>query len=110
MKQDADELRRLARAVVDTRAEFDRARQDKRRYPREHFGRFFAAVKAYADASTKHEMIHRSVVRCVNGLREELELERKRVPGEVLFDADRLETILFDGYDPYFEGDEPADL
>lgn len=46
----------------------------------------------------------------MSGLREYLQIERKRVPGDVLFDADRLETILFEGYDPSFEGDEPPDL
>jgi len=46
----------------------------------------------------------------VNGLRDFLSVERKRVPGEVLRDADRLECILFSGYDPYFEGDGPPGL
>jgi hypothetical protein len=71
---------------------------------------FFQRSRLYADASTNDEMIHRSVVRCVSGLREFLQVERKRLPGEVLFDADRLETILFEGYDPSFDGDEPPGL
>jgi hypothetical protein len=49
-------------------------------------------------------------VNAVNGLREYLSIERKRVPGDVLFEADRLECQLFAGYDPYFEGDEPPGL
>ena len=109
MSQRADK-EHLAKAVVDARSDFDRALHDKRRYPREQFQRFFAAVKAYADATTHDKMIHRDVVRRVSGLREYLQIERKRVPGDVLFDADRLETILFEGYDPSFEGDEPPDL
>lgn len=36
-------------------------------------------------------MIHKSVARAVNGLREFLEVERKRIPGDILFEADRLE-------------------
>jgi hypothetical protein len=55
-------------------------------------------------------MIHKSVVRAVNGLREFLELERKRIPGDILFEADRLECELFAGYDPSFHGDEPPGL
>jgi len=47
---------------------------------------------------------------CGNGLREYLAVERKRVPGDVLFEADRLECQLFAGYDPSFEGDEPPGL
>lgn len=52
-------------------------------------------------------MIHREVARTVHGLVDYLRVERKRVPGEVLFEADSLECLLFSGYDPHFEGDEP---
>lgn len=110
MRQQTDNRLHLVRAVLDARAELTRGLEDKRRYPREQFDRFFAAVKAYAEASAKEPLIHRSVVNLMNGFRESLELERKRVPGDVLFDADRLETIFFAGYDPMFEGDEPPDL
>ena len=55
-------------------------------------------------------MIHKSVARAVNGLREYLAVERKRIPGNVFFEADRLECMLFVGYDPSFEGDEPPGL
>ena len=46
----------------------------------------------------------------MNGLREYLAIERKRVPGRILYEADRLETEFFFGYDPHFEGDEPPGL
>jgi len=36
-----------------------------------------------------------------------LELESFQTPGEVLAKADRMETILFSGYDPYYDGEEP---
>jgi hypothetical protein len=36
-----------------------------------------------------------------------LELESFHTPCEVLAKADRMEMILFAGYDPYFEGNEP---
>ncbi|MGC4066348.1 MAG: hypothetical protein QM784_17300 [Polyangiaceae bacterium] len=65
---------------------------------------------AYANATANDELIHRSVVQSVHGLRAYLEVERKRIPDNILYDADRLETILFAGYDPYFEGDEPPGL
>ena len=39
-----------------------------------------------------------------------LGVERKRVPGEILYEADRLEVQFFDDYDPHFEGDEPPGL
>jgi len=32
------------------------------------------------------------------------------VPDGVLLEADRLESLFFDGYDPYFEGDDSRPL
>jgi len=55
-------------------------------------------------------LIHRSVAGAVNGLLDFLEVERKRVPGDVLRDAERLQSLLFSGYDPHFDGDEPPGL
>jgi hypothetical protein len=46
----------------------------------------------------------------VNGLFDFLEAERECVPGDVLREAERLECLLFPGYDPHFEGDEPEGL
>jgi hypothetical protein len=101
---------RLAKSAVDAYGELMVALQDRRRWPREHFARLFSAVSAYVSATGQDDMIHRSVASCVNGLREYLESCGRRVPGDALFDADRLETMLFSGYDPLFEGDEPPDL
>lgn len=55
-------------------------------------------------------MMHRDVARSVHGLVDYLRVERKRVPGEVLLEADRLELVLFGGYDSHFNGDEPPGL
>ena len=55
-------------------------------------------------------LIHRNVVAAVHGLVDFLGAERKRVPDDVLRDAERLECLLFSGYDPYFVGDEPPGL
>ena len=55
-------------------------------------------------------LIHKSLAAAVNGLVDFLGAERKRVPGEILRDAERLECLLFGGYDPYFVGDEPPGL
>jgi hypothetical protein len=44
------------------------------------------------------------------GLTEFLRLERKRVRGRILSEADRLECLFLDGFDPHFEGDEPPGL
>jgi len=55
-------------------------------------------------------MIHKTVAQAVNGRREFLEVERERIPGNILFEADRPQCQLFAGYDPSFDGDEPAGL
>ena len=46
----------------------------------------------------------------LKGLAAGLEVIRKGVPDAVVLEADRLESLFFDGYDPYFEGDEPPGL
>ncbi len=43
----------------------------------------------------------------ISGLADYLKLERKQVPDDVLYEADRLHCLLFSEYDLYFEGDEP---
>jgi len=54
--------------------------------------------------------VRRDVAVALRGLAESLEARRKRVPDGVLLEAHRLESLFFDGYDPYFEGDEPPGL
>ncbi len=83
---------------------------DKRRYPIQQFQAFWASARQYAELTRSDPLIHRDVAEAVNGLLDFLKLERKRVTGDVLRDADRLECILFGGYDPHFEGDEPPEL
>lgn len=101
---------RLAKQVEDLRARFDHALSDKRRYPIQEFRAFVQSLRRYIALTASDPMIHKSVARAVNGLREFLEVERKRIPRDILFEADRLECQVFDGYDPKFEGDEPPGL
>jgi hypothetical protein len=90
--------------------DFQDGLSDKRRYPVEQFRAFWDAGKRYAELTKNDPLIHRKVVAAINGLREFLSVERKRFPGTIIADADRLESLLFSGYDPYFEGDEPPGL
>lgn len=101
---------KLAEEVMDAYAEFNMHLHDKGRFPINHFKTFFHAVVRYSDATKKEKMIHRNVASAINGFREMLELKSSRAPGKAIADADRLECILFGGYDPYFEGDEPPGL
>jgi hypothetical protein len=101
---------RAADEVAERRATFDLALSNKRKYPVQEFGAFVQSARRYITMTKNDPMIHKSVARAVNGLREYLAVERKRIPGNVLFEADRLECLLFAGYDPSFEGDEPPGL
>ena len=101
---------RLAQQVADLRITFDLALSDKRKYPVSEFNAFVAAVRQYIKITAGDPMVHKSVVQAVNGLREFLQAERKRIPGTILFEADRLECQFFDGYDPSFDEDEPPGL
>jgi hypothetical protein len=68
------------------------------------------ATRRYIGLTAGDPLIHRNVVGEISGLADYLELERKQVPGDVLYEADRLHCLLFSGYDPYFEGDETPGL
>ena len=103
---------RIARQTADLRVTFDLALSDKRRYPEAEFKAFVQSARHYIAITAGDPMIHKSVARAraVNGLLEFLVLERKRIPGDILYEADRLECQLFAGYDPSFDGDEPPGL
>jgi hypothetical protein len=102
---------RLAELVIDQHCALQVAlAENRKRYPTREFRPFAAVMRQYVDVTGKDEMLHRNVVRAVNGLVEYLQSERKRVPNEVLIEAERLECLLFLGYDPHFEGDEPPGL
>jgi len=100
----------LAAEVQERRLDFQDALSDKRRYPIRQFRAFWAAGKRYAELTKNGELLHRKVVRAVHGITDFLSVERKRIPGSILTDAERLECLLFSGYDPQFEGDEPPGL
>jgi hypothetical protein len=108
--REISEKDRLAAEVEDRWVDFQDGLSNKRRYPVEQFRAFWDAGKRYAELTKNDPLIHRKVVAAINGLREFLEVERKRIPGTIIADADRLESLLFSGYDPYFEGDEPPGL
>jgi hypothetical protein len=102
---------RLAAAVVDHWCTFQAALTGPtRKYPTQAFLSFSDAARRYIDVTRHDHLIHREVVNAIHGLTEELRLERKRVPGRILYEADRLECLFFLGYDPHFEGDEPPGL
>jgi len=102
---------RLAAEAMQCWADFQEGlSSDKQKYPVQQFRAFWAVTKRYAELTRSDPLIHRSVAGAVNELLDCLEGERKRVPSDVLRDAERLQCLLFSGYDPHFEGDEPPGL
>jgi hypothetical protein len=86
------------------------ALSDKRKYPVAQFKAFWEAGRRYAELTKSDPLIHRSVVNAVHVLIDIVGKGRKRIPAQVPRDAERLECLIFSGYDPYFEGDEPPEL
>lgn len=102
---------RLASSVADRHSEFEQALAgDRRKYPTREFRLFAEAARRYVEKTASDEMIHRAVIAAVHGLVAYLRVERKRIPAEVLVEAERLECLVFLGYDPHFDGDEPPGL
>lgn len=102
---------RLAAVVMDRWHSFEEAlSRSKRTYPMQNFLSFVDAAREYIEATRHDQLVRKDVANVLKGLTEHLRLERKRVPGRVLSDADRLECLFFGGFDPHFEGDEPPGL
>jgi hypothetical protein len=90
--------------------DFQMALSDKRKYPVVQFRVLWEIGRRYAEMTKEDVLIHRNVVSAVNGMTEFLTCERKRVPEEVVLKAQSLESLVFAGYDSYFEGHEPSGL
>lgn len=108
MNESTEELQAQAEQdVIDAWTLFQVALTRKGPYPMRELKGILEAVTRYTAAMQDSLFIHKTVAGTFSGFREFLEVERKRVPGEAPALGDRIETILFSGYDPYFEGDEP---
>src|ERR1035437_5233707 len=101
----------LAADAMDRWEDFQESlSSEKCKYPVSQCRTFWSAATRYADLTKSDSLIHKRLAPAVNGLVDFLSAERKRVPADVLRDAERLECFLFSGYDPYFVGDEPQGL
>lgn len=94
---------RMATVASERWIGFQEALTNKRTYPVQEFQSFADAIRNYMGAIGHAPVIHRSVAEAVNGLRDFLEQERKTPPADVIWEAERLETLVFSGYDPHFE-------
>jgi hypothetical protein len=106
----APEKDRLAAEAMECWADFqDALSSDKRKYPIQQFKGSWAVTKRFAELTRTDALIHRSLAGAVNGLVDFLEAERKRVPGPALRDAERLECLIFSGYDRTSRETSPQD-
>jgi len=102
---------RLASQVLELLIDFEMALSEgKRKYPAQEFFAFASAARRYIDLTRKDQLVRRDVAVALKDLAAGLEVMRKGVPDAVVLEAYRLESLFFDGYDPYFEGDEPPGL
>jgi hypothetical protein len=104
------ETDRLAEEVRDLWVAFQAAlSSEKRKYPVGQFQAFWSAAKRYAELTNSDSLFHKSVATAVNGLVDFISAERKRVPA-MFFAMQSAWSLLFAGYDPYFEREEPPGL
>ena len=101
---------RLAVEFEERWIDFHMALSDKRKYPVQQFGVVWEIGRRYAEMTKQDALIHRVVASAVNGMTDFLTYERKRLPEEVVLKDQRLESLVFAGYDSYFEGHEPPAL
>lgn len=102
---------RLASEVLELLIDFEMALSErKRKYPAQQFFAFASAARRYIDLTRKDQLVRRDVAVALKDLGTYLELRRKGAPDAIVLEAHRLESLFFDGYDPYFEGDEPPGL
>jgi len=83
---------------------------NKRKYPAAEFTAFATSARRYVQAIGRDPLIHREVVSAINGLVDFLSVERRRVPDSVIYEASRLQSLFFSGYDPHVKGDDPPSL
>jgi hypothetical protein len=101
---------RAAEAVEKQWGAFEIACSEKQKFPMQEFKAFVQAAQLYIEMMKDDLLIHRVVAASLNDLRWHLDMQKKPVPGDVLYETDRLESQLYAGYDPHFEGSEPPDL
>jgi hypothetical protein len=102
---------RLASEVLELLIDFKMALSErKRKYPAQEFFAFASAARRYIDLTRKDRLVRRDVAVALKDLATCVEHVRKGAPDAVVLEAHRLGSLFFDGYDPYFEGDEPPGL
>jgi len=91
--------------LIDAWTLFQVALTKKGAYPIQQLTNILDNANQYSKIMTDSEFLHKSIADLFGSFRAALKRERKLVPPEALSLADRIESIIFTGEDPYFEGD-----
>jgi hypothetical protein len=79
-------------------------------FPVEEFRSFAEPLWEYVKLTKDDSFVDRQMAGILHGLALELDGCDREVPGDIRYEAERLDVLFFSGYDPYFEGDEPPGL
>jgi hypothetical protein len=101
---------RLAEEAMGFWHDFQAALSPKKKFPMQQFRAFWKSAKRYAEYTKSDSEIHRELASAVHELVTTIGWAGKSVQDGVLWEIQRLECLVFDGYDPHFEGDEPPGL
>jgi hypothetical protein len=105
----SSEKDRAAQEVIDAKSYFEIS-LEQAKMPPQRVSCVVRAARKYIGLTAGGPLIHRNLTGEISGLAGYLKLERNRVPGDVLREANRLHCLLFSGHDPYFEGIKPPGL
>jgi hypothetical protein len=100
----------LAAEAMDRWHDFERACRPKKKFPMREFRAFWLLAKQYAELTRSDKTIRRDLATAVHELTTVYGWASKAPENEAIADIERLECLVFCGYDPHFEGDEPPEL
>jgi len=100
----------LAADAMESWHRFERACHPKKKFPMREFRAFWSLAKQYAELIRSDKMISRDFATAVHELTTIYGWASKTPENEAIAEIERLECLVFAGYDPYFEGEEPPEL
>jgi hypothetical protein len=101
---------RLAAEAMERWYDFQRVCRPKKKFPVREFRAFWPVAKRYAELTRTDKVIHRDLATAVHELTTVYGWASKTPEDGAIAEIQRLECLIFDGYDPHFEGDEPPEL
>ena len=101
---------RLAAETMERWRDFEHGCRPKKKFPIREFRAFWSVAKRYAELTRSDKAIRRDLATAVHELTTVYGWASKTPENEAIADIQRLECLVFHGYDPHFDGDEPPEL